>query len=279
MGKKGAQKKIKTQSSKKISAKRKNQIKLPHSENPVIKKNLSLKKQAERIKTGIPGLDRLIENGFVKNSMNLVMGGSGTGKSIFGIQFLIEGIKQGEKCLYITFEEKKEAFFDNMRKLGLNLEELEKQEKFIFLEYAPEKVKTMLEEGGGTIETIILTKKVSRVVIDSMTAFAMLFEEEHEKRVATLSLFNMLRKWSCTVVVTYEKDFLVEKKSPRILEFESDSIILLYSFRDKKIRERYLEIIKMRGTNHAKKIYLFNIEKSGINIENKIFNGSLPFSS
>ena len=68
----------------------------------------------------------------------------------------MEGIKQGEPGLYITFEEKKEEFYKNMLDFGWDLEKEEKTGKFIFLEYSPEKVKTMLEEGGGSIENIVL---------------------------------------------------------------------------------------------------------------------------
>ena len=226
-----------------------------------------IKKISERIPTGIKNFDKLIEGGFEKDSTNLIVGGSGSGKSIFGVQFLVEGIKRGEKCLYITFEEKKSEFCENMLKFGWDLEKAEKQGNFVFLEYTPEKVKTMLEEGGGIIESIILRKKVTRVVIDSITSFELLFEEEIEKRGAALALFSMLRRWNCTSLLTYEGEPLKEKKaSSRALEFESDSIILLFFIRAKKQRDRFIEVLKMRGTNHSRNMYPFSIEKSGVSI-------------
>lgn len=236
------------------------------------------KKIVERISTGVTNFDSLIQGGFEKNSTNLIVGGSGAGKSIFAMQFLMEGIKKGEKCLYITFEEKKNEFYDNMMKFGWKLAEYEKQGKFVFLEYTPEKVKTMLEEGGGIIESIILRKKVTRVVIDSITSFELLFDEDIEKREATLSLFSMLRKWDCTSLLTCQGDPSREKKvSSRTLEFESDSIILLYFVRAKQERNHYIEILKMRGTRHSRKVYPFSIEKSGIIIDKKPYSDGLKF--
>lgn len=234
-----------------------------------IKSSKNLKHERElRIRTGIPNFDELIEGGFEKNSTNLIVGSSGSGKTIFATQFLIEGMKKGEKCLYITFEEKKKQFYSNMKDFGWNLEEYEKKDLFKFLEYTPIKVKTMLEEGGGTIETIVLTEKISRIVIDSITSFALLFEDELARREAALALFNMIKKWSCTSLLTSEEEPLEDKKtSSKSLEFESDSIILLYFIREKNQRQRYLEILKMRGTKHSKKIYKFSIDKSGIVIE------------
>ncbi len=172
--------------------------------------------------------------------------------------------------MYITFEEKKQEFYSNMLKFGWNLEQYEKQGKFVFLEYTPEKVKTMLEEGGGTIESIVLRKKVTRIVIDSITSFELLFEKDLKKREAALALFSMLRKWNSTTILTYEGDPFKDKKStPRTLEFESDSIILFYFLRTKKDRERYIEILKMRGTRHSRRVYPFSIEKTGIMISKK----------
>jgi len=245
-----------------------------------IKKRKTIKSKkisgVERVSTGVENFDKLIERGFEKNSTNLIVGGSGSGKSIFSVQFLIEGIKKGENCLYVTFEEKKEEFYNNMLNFGWDLAELEKQGKFIFLEYTPEKVKTMLEEGGGSIESIVLTKKIKRMVIDSITSFELLFEQDIEKREAALELFSMLRKWNCTSLLTYEENPSGDKKvSARTLEFEVDSIILLYFIREKKERERYIEVLKMRGTKHSLKIYPLHIEKKGVVIGKKPFTGKL----
>ena len=199
-----------------------------------------------RIKTGIKYFDDLIEGGFKKDSTNMVVGGSGSGKSILATQFLIEGMKKGENCLYVTFEENKKQFFSNMLKFGWNLAEYEKKGLFSFLEYTPIKVKNMLEEGGGAIENLVISKKVSRIVIDSISSFALLFEDELERREAALSLFNMIRRWNCTSILTLEEEPENddETESPKSLEFESDSIILLYFIKEKNKRQRYFSAKK-----------------------------------
>jgi circadian clock protein KaiC len=244
-----------------------------------MKKKSKVKKKSKirkKVSTGIPNFDKLIEGGFEENSTNLLVGSSGSGKSILAVQFLIEGIKKAERCLYITFEEKKDEFYSNMKEFGWDLKALEKKGSFTFLEYTPEKVQTMLEEGGGIIETIVLKKKIKRIVIDSITSFELLFEEDLKKREAALELFNMLRKWDCTSLLTYEGDPIRDKKATsRTLEFESDSIILLYFLRQKKERERLLEILKMRGTKHSTQIYPFSISKSGIVVSKSAYNGKL----
>jgi KaiC/GvpD/RAD55 family RecA-like ATPase len=274
---KKSKKKVDKKSKKKVDKKEKIKTSTNLSVNKKKEKDLNslfdLKKESVksgrkskrgRLFTGIPNFDRLIEGGFEKYSTSLVVGGSGVGKTIFATQFLIGGMKKGEKCLYVTFEEDKEQFYFNMKEFGWDLDSYEKKGLFSFLEYTPIKVKTMLEEGGGEIEGIILREKISRLVIDSITSFELLFEDELSKREAALSLFGMLRGWDVTSLLTLEQSALEGKLSSRTLEFESDSIILLYFTRDKSERKRLIEIAKMRGTKHSRNVYGFDIGKKGI---------------
>jgi circadian clock protein KaiC len=246
-----------------------------HSLVHLFKKSINGLAGRKRIPTGITNFDNLIQGGFDKNSTNLIVGDSGAGKSIFATQFLMEGLRRGERCLYITFEEEKEEFYENMAAFGWDLKKFDEKGDFVFLEYAPEKVRTMLEEGGGIIESIVLRKKITRVVIDSITSFEILFDSDIEKREASLSLFNLLRKWNCTSLLTYEADTFMEKASSKTVEFESDSIILLYFIRSKKERKRYIEVLKMRGTDHSRNVYPASIEKNGITIGKEPFFGDL----
>ncbi|RMD66161.1 hypothetical protein D6817_04675 [Candidatus Pacearchaeota archaeon] len=241
--------------------------KKPHKDDRVRSKKVEM--DPHRVPVGIPNFDRLIEGGFEKNSTNLLVGGSGSGKSIFATQFLIYGMERGENCLYITFEEKKEQFYHNLLEVGFDLRKYEKKGLFTFLEYSPIKVKTMLEEGGGSIESIILKNKVTRLAMDSITSFSLLFEDELSKREAALSLFGMTRGWHCTSLLTLEEDPVDfgGAFTSKAIEFEADSVIVLYFIRKAEKRERFIEVLKMRGTNHSKEVYPFEIKEGGIFIK------------
>ena len=116
-----------------------------------------------------------------------------------------------------------------MLDFGWDLERYEKDGKFVFLEYSPEKVKMMLEEGGGTIENIVLKSKIKRIVIDSITSFSLLFDDELSKRQAALALFDIIRKWNCTSLLTLQENPGGKKNQPfSSLEFEADSILFLF---------------------------------------------------
>ncbi len=220
----------------------------------------------ERISTGIPGLDSIISGGFKMNNINLVAGGPGSGKTIFAIQFIIEGIKKGEPGIYITCEEKKKKFYEDMLAFGWDLEKYEKEGKFVFLEYTPEQVKKVLTEGGGMVEPIIEKLKAKRLVIDSITSFALLYEDSLTKKEAGLALFELIDKWNCTAILTSQDESKDGNVISAALEFEVDSIILLYHYKKKGTRNRAIEILKMRGTKSPNKTYALDISSKGIKI-------------
>ena len=223
----------------------------------------------KRVKTGVKNFDALIEGGFKQSSTNLLVGRGGSGKSIFTIQFLMEGIKSGEKCLFISFEERRAEFFSHMNALGFDLETAEKNGKFFFLEYTPQKVKTMLDEGGGSIESLVLNEKINRIVIDSVSSLMLLFTKDLEKKEVAFALSNLLKGWNCTTLLTYEENLTLDQDSSRIFDLEADSIILFYFLREKNKRARSLEIMKMRGTKHSLHLHPFSIEKGGIIVSKK----------
>ena len=197
----------------------------------------------DRIPSGIPGLDKLIDGGFKAGSINLVCGGAGAGKTTFAVQFLIEGIKRGEAGIYITFEEKREKLYDDMIEYGWDLERYEKMGLFKFLEYTPEQIKHVLVEGGGTIDAIITQMHVKRLVIDSITSFSLLFQDELTQKESSLALFELINRWGCTAILTSEAAQSSTEDMNATLQFEVDSIILLYHYRKEGVRNRAIEIL------------------------------------
>ncbi len=89
----------------------------------------------ERVKTGIPGLDNLLQGGFPKSSCILLSGPPGTGKSIMAVHFLHEGAVTDEVGIYLSFDEPRESILLSGEELGFNLKRLEKENKLVILEY------------------------------------------------------------------------------------------------------------------------------------------------
>ena len=89
-----------------------------------------------RISSGLPGLDSLIEGGIPRGFTVLIAGNPGTGKTILTAHFLYEGLAKGENALYVSFSESKEQFNDNTERLGMDFREHEKRERFVYLDFA-----------------------------------------------------------------------------------------------------------------------------------------------
>ena len=222
----------------------------------------------KRVPIGIRKLDSLIGGGVIKNSINLIAGGAGTGKTIFSIQSLVNGIeKYNEPGIYVTFEEKKKKTYADMLTFGWDLAKYEEEGKFAYLEYTPEQVKKILVEGGGIVESIIEKIKAKRIVIDSITSFALLYEDELTKKEAALALFELIDKWDCTGFLTSQDTTVEHETISAALEFEVDSIFVLYHVKKKGIRQRAMEVLKMRGTKIPEKTFAMNITSKGIVVE------------
>lgn len=223
--------------------------------------------KSDRVSTGVPDLDKMIEGGFKAGTSTLVAGMAGSGKTILGFHFLMEGVKKGENAMYLTFEEEKEKLYNDMLGFGWDLEKYEKEGKFVFLRYSPEQVKKVLSEGGGIIETIISKYKIKRLVIDSITSFALLYKDELSQKEAALNLFQIINGWGCTALLTAQSAMDSEDTIAASLEFEVDGIILMYNVKMGQERKRAIEILKMRGTNHPLHIFGFKITSKGIEIQ------------
>jgi len=219
-----------------------------------------------KISTGIAGLDHMTYGGFVKGTNNLIVGKPGTGKSTIATQFLFEGLKNNEGAVYISLEEKKEKFMENMEQFGFRLREYEQKNIFRYVEVKPKEILVNIEEGIPTIENSVREVNAQRVVLDSITAFLLIFETEKQQRDLTKQLFDRIDRWNTTTVFISE----IEEEDAKFgVDYLADSIIRLDLKLDterKRGRVRTIEVFKMRGTNHRHTIVPFEINSEGVEV-------------
>ena len=119
--------------------------------------------------SGIPGLDKLLGGGFPKNGCILLHGPAGSGKTIFGLQFLLEGLKKGEKTLYITLDHQPKRFIEQAKSFKWDLEAYMNCGLFSFLDATQENIFQSPEEFKRIWTRFfkyIEQEKINRVVID-----------------------------------------------------------------------------------------------------------------
>jgi len=216
----------------------------------------------ERVKTGIKGLDEMLNGGIPKRHHVLVAGGPGTGKTTFGMQYLYEGAKNGEKGVYITLEEKPEKILENIKaNMDWDVQKyIDKKDIVIALV-----LKYDFKSFNDMLQSFIVNQNVKRVVVDSITLMELFFEKELEFRRNIYNLLDFLSNLDCTVVLTGEKPYVGQKEMKRGLEeFVVDGVFILYNFERENRRLRGLEILKMRGTKHRQNIVPLSITNKGI---------------
>jgi len=203
-----------------------------------------------RVPTGIPGFDEMLEGGFPAGSLISLAGRPGTGKTIFGSQFLYHGAKDlQEPGMYVSMLEGHKAYLRNTRRLGLDIPPLEEEGLFRFLE-----MPTLTAEGMPAIWEEIMRNideyGIVRLVIDSFTAMTQAFETPGDMRVFTHMLLGKIVGTSgCTTLMITETP--QADASGGMQEFIADGVIhfsLVAVTGDARVR--YIEITKMRGTNH-----------------------------
>ena len=199
----------------------------------------------ERIKTGVPGFDDLIEGGFPKNFSVLLSGSPGTGKTIFGLRFLNEALMNAERCAYVTYSQSPKDILDHAAQFGWEMKGLE------FIQLKPEE-----------FEEELRTKKFDRIVLDSLSSIAVMTRD-------SLSRFIMQAKdMGCTCILISE----LPKESvwlsrDTISEFLTDGVVLLKSVEAAGEVKNLLKVEKMRSTKIERKSNIYDITDKGFEVK------------
>lgn len=211
----------------------------------------------ERIPSGIPGLDELVENGFPFPSVVLVSGAAGTGKTTFCLRFLCEGVKRGERGLFFTTLSEPAHWmlrfssqFDFMRP-----EYFDKEIVYVDLG-------ELLRSGDkdkilGAIDQHIAEVMPQRIVIDPLTVVGDMFKGDY--RSFLFDLTNRLKHWNATTLVTGEVQ--PGELYPSEISYAVDGIVLLLLSEEYGDRRKYLEVLKMRGTAHSSAKHSIDISR------------------
>ncbi|VVB56990.1 Circadian clock protein kinase KaiC [uncultured archaeon] len=221
-----------------------------------------------KVPSGIPGLDKMIGGGFTKNSVIAVSGSTGSGRTTFATQFLVNGWRQNqEPGIFLSFNEPKYSIFANMSAYDWNLPDLERNKSVVFIEYPSSELSSFVEQEGSILE-LIDTLGVERVVFDSVTPLAML--ADGDERVRSLQkLINVVRKWGVSALITADDVMPPDPDLPRTsvgIEAMTDGYIHLRWMREGNRRLRTLEVVKMRGSAHAHLIHLTTIDSQGYHL-------------
>ncbi|MFH1239812.1 MAG: ATPase domain-containing protein [Candidatus Diapherotrites archaeon] len=213
-----------------------------------------------RIKSGVQGLDELMEGGVPERSLVLVAGDTGTGKSTLAMNFLVEGAQNNEPGVYVTLEESASEHALRMKLFGWPIENLIAEKKLAFVQpelYDFDKLIVNIEDAVTRIGA-------KRLVIDSISILNMYFKDPFKVRRSLLTLEKAVKNLNCTTFVIAElRQIGGNIQLTGVEEFLVDGIILLHYIKKENVYSRAMVIRKMRATNHSLKIHPMQIKRPG----------------
>jgi circadian clock protein KaiC len=224
-----------------------------------------------RISSGNAKLDEMCGGGLFRDSVTLVSGATGTGKTLTVTQFLNGGAAAGERCLLLAFEESRDQLFRNAASWGVDFEKLERDGLLRVVCDYPDIAG--LEDWLVTIQNIITEFKPQRVALDSLTAL---------ERIGTVNAFrefvigmtSFIKQQEITGLFTATTSSLMGGSSITEANISTltDSIILLRYVEMFGDMKRGLAVLKMRGSVHDKGIREFRIDQSGMHLGDRFRN-------
>jgi len=224
---------------------------------------------ADRVGTGIDGLDEMLGGGLPRSQAVAVMGSYGTGKTTLGLQFVHEGLRQGEKCVFISLEEDQASIISNARSFGWDLEPSIESRRLAVLKLEPADAKTTINRVRSELPDFIRGFGASRIVIDSVSLLNMLFDTDHEKRNNLFNLIQLIKKAGATLVMTAEaSDSNPNISRDGLVEYAADGVIALRYEEDRERSEVRLtaRVMKMRRVAHSRRVKPYAITSRGIEI-------------
>ncbi|MEW6036390.1 MAG: ATPase domain-containing protein [Candidatus Micrarchaeota archaeon] len=218
---------------------------------------------ARRLSTGNAILDDMLSGGVLAGSTTLLTGTTGTGKSIFCMQFVMEGLKRGEKCLYVGFDEPMAEMMRNARSVGWDFEQYRKSGKLLCMCTHP--ADRFLEEHLGGIKSIVEKDGVGRCVVDSLSSLSYSFSEE--KYFAFVkSLNDYLKSQGVTAFFTIASASGAKQLREDQVTVTMDNLLMLRQVEMEGRLTFVLNVMKTKGSTHSKEMRRYSITKGGINI-------------
>ena len=228
-------------------------------------------KSYEKVPSGIPGFDDLVNGGFHRGTVNTITGASGSGKTVFASQFIYEGIKAGEKGMIIMPSESSEFLKREMySSFKWDFWKLEDEGKLAMVDVTDPVLRLQksietdptefLINFRKLVEKKVRDEKPQRILIDDLMAFFTAVESPFVMRSLADDLFGILRSLEVTALITISEAFGMTQ----IMEYGADSCTILKRERIGNNMVRSIYIMKMRGSRIASSIRVLDISDDGL---------------
>lgn len=229
-------------------------------------------KVLEKTPTGIQGFDEITRGGLPKGRPCLFAGTAGSGKTLFGMEFLARGaIQYNENGVIMTFEERPEDLIKNFTSLGFDIQKLIDDKKLV-IDYVYIERAQIEETGEYNLDGLFVRLnyaidaiQAKRVVLDTIEVLFAGMSNEPILRSELRRLFYWLKQKGVTAVITGERGTETLTRYG-LEEYVADCVVLLDNIVNERIATRRLRVIKYRGSFHGADEYPFLITEHGISV-------------
>ncbi|MFB6153523.1 MAG: KaiC domain-containing protein [Halodesulfurarchaeum sp.] len=225
--------------------------------------------ERDRIDVGIDGLDEMIQGGVPDRSLIVTIGGAGTGKTTFGLQFLDQALENDERGVFISLEESRERILQTAREKGWEFETAEAAGDLAVIDLDPVDMANSLTSIRTELPRLVEEFGASRLVLDSVSLLEMMYDKQATRRTEIYDFARSLKEAGVTTMVTSEAD----EDNPYasrygIIEYLTDAVFVLRYVRPDDFRETRLaiEIQKIRDANHSRETKPYEITNTGISV-------------
>jgi circadian clock protein KaiC len=220
----------------------------------------------ERVKTGIAGLDIVLDGGFLRGATVLVQGLPGAGKTTLGLQFVYYGATQCEELgLIVSFEEFPTQMLRDALNFGWDFEPLVREGKVKIIATSPQTFYQQIRDPNSELNQLLSEGKIRRVLIDSLSHFQRLTNDPVELREILNSLLNRLRQTQTTALLTQEIRWSEGEVS--LEQYAVDAVVQLFFEPVNKVqRRRFIEVLKARGQSFQPGRHSMEITNEGIKV-------------
>ena len=227
-----------------------------------------------RLHSGVPGLDELCGGGLIERSVTLVSGSAGIGKSTLGLQFVAEGARLQEPCLYVSLEEGPAQIVKTAEALGLPLKEAWEKNLCEILYLSREQIRA--SQFLSVLVDKVQSKKIRRLVLDGMSRIVPDGQVPDDLRRLLFAMVTQFKTLGVTSLLTLESGSMYGTGTVTNKHFSpvADNLILLRYVRSPGENRPSLTVVKTRGSPHDRGTYFYEIAKGGIRIGERI--GQLP---
>jgi KaiC domain protein len=225
--------------------------------------------EIERTDIGIGGLDDMILGGVPSRSLLSVIGGAGTGKTTFALQFLNHALESGEKGIYITLEQTRESILDTATEKGWSFREHAAEDRLAVVAIDPIEMANSLASIRNDLVRLIAEFDADRLVLDSVSLLEMMYDHPAKRRSEVFGFTRSLKESGVTTLLTSEASEETPYASRHgIVEYLTDAVFVLQYVRGSDFRETRLavEIQKIRDANHSRETKPYDITDTGISV-------------